>query len=191
MADLRPLPVHGRVSSFDVLVRAISDGTANMNWAQETFAYAEDHNGEKWVGVQTAQHVALTAGGLLVEPDFYLASVLPEVGEPGNGGADDGERGKPGSPGTGTGAGPGPAPPGTSGPVIPSVTQFYAQFDIDPVRAIKQLGQILESVSARLGPNIELSLEIRANKADGYDDATQRIVSENATNLGASASEFE
>ena len=180
-------PYMARLSSFDVLARAISDGTANMNWAQETFAYAEDHNGEKWVGVQTAQHVALTAGGLLVEPDFYLASVSSGVGEPGNGGTDDGERGKPGSPGTG----PGPAPPGVSGPTIPGVTQFYAQFDIDPVRAIKQLGQILESVSARLGPNVELSLEIRANKADGYDDATQRIVSENATNLGASASEFE
>ena len=71
------------------------------------------------------------------------------------------------------------------------MTQFYAQFDIDPVRAIKQLGQILENVSARLGPNIELSLEIRANNPDGYDDGTQRIVSENATNLGAQASEFE
>ena len=133
----------------------------------------------------TAEFPAPT--GLLVEPDFYLASVSSGVGGPGNGGADDGERGKPGSPGTG----PGPAPPGVSEPVIPSVTQFYAQFDIDPVRAIKQLGQILESVSARLGPNIELSLEIRANKADGYDDDAQRIVSENATNLGASASEFE
>ena len=37
-----------RLSSFDDLSRAISDGTANMNWAQETFAYAEDHDGERW-----------------------------------------------------------------------------------------------------------------------------------------------
>ena len=84
-----------------------------------------------------------------------------------------------------------PTPPTEPGPATPSATKFYAQFDLDPVRGIKQLGQILEHVSARLGSDLELSLELRANKPDGYDDATQRIVSENATNLGAKASEFE
>ena len=160
-----------------------------MNWAQETFAYAEDHDGDKWVGVQNAQHVAVTAGGLLIEPDFYLASVAPEIEEPGDGCEDEDEGGKPAGPGTGTG--PAPDPPDKPEPPIPSVTQFYAQFDLDSVRGIKQLGQILENVSARLGSKIELSLEIRATNPDGYDDATQRIVSENASNLGASASEFE
>ncbi len=48
-----------------------------------------------------------------------------------------------------------------------------------------------EELIARLGSDLELSLELRANKPDGYDDATQRIVSENAANLGATASEFE
>ena len=177
-------PYMARLSSFDVLAGAISNGTANMNWAQETFAYAEDHDGEKWLGIQKAQHVAAGAGGLLIYPDF-VPLPAPSEDEPDDGGEDDGD-----GEGAGTG-GPGSRPSDEPTPALPSVTQFYAQFDLDPVRGIKQLGQILEHVSARLGPNIELSLELRAKRAEGYDDATQRIVSENAANLGAVAPEFE
>ncbi|MCY3953257.1 MAG: DUF499 domain-containing protein [bacterium] len=176
-------PYMARLSSFDVLTQAISDGTANMNWTQETFAYAEDHDGETWVGVQKAQHVAASPGGLLVYPDFVPTPTPPaEEDEPSAEGA-DGDAGEPG--------GDVPTTPEEPGLATPSATQFYAQFDLDPVRGIKQLGQILEHVSARLGSDLELSLELRANKPDGYDDATQRIVSENANNLGAKASEFE
>ena len=69
--------------------------------------------------------------------------------------------------------------------------QFYAQFDLDPVRGIKQLGEILEHVIARLGAGVEISLEVRARDPEGYDEGTQRTVSENATNLGANGTEFE
>jgi len=175
-------PYMARLSSFDVLTQAVSDGTANMNWTQETFAYAEDHDGDKWLGAQKAQHVAVSPGGLLIYPDFVPKPEPPEDDEPS---AED-EGGDAGEPGSTV-----PAAPEEPGSDTPSATQFYAQFDIDPVRGIKQLGQILEHVSARLGSDLELSLELRANKPDGYDDATQRIVSENATNLGATASEFE
>ena len=175
-------PYMARLSSFDVLTQAISDGTANMNWAQETFAYAEDHDGAKWMGIQRAQHVAANPGGLLVYPDFVPSRAPPEKGEP-SAESEDGDAGESG----GTVA----TPPEEPGPGTPGVTQFYAQFDLDPVRGIKQLGQILEHVSARLGSKIDLSLEVRATNPDGYDDATQRIVSENATNLGATANEFE
>ncbi|HMS73367.1 MAG TPA: hypothetical protein PKB03_10070, partial [Baekduia sp.] len=80
---------------------------------------------------------------------------------------------------------------GGEGSGASGATQFYAQFDLDSVRGIKQLGEILEHVTARLGPNVELSLEVRATNAEGYDDATQRIVTENASNLGAKGQEFE
>ncbi len=175
-------PYMARLSSFDVLTQAISNGTANMNWAQDTFAYAEDHDGDKWVGVQKAQHVAASPGGLLIYPEFVPAPAPPEEDESSAEG-EDRDAGEPG--------GDVPTAPVEPGPATPSATQFYAQFNLDPVRGIKQLGQILEHVSARLGSDLELSLELRANKPDGYDDATQRIVSENATNLGATTSEFE
>jgi hypothetical protein len=64
-------------------------------------------------------------------------------------------------------------------------------FELDPVRAIRQLGDILEYVTNRLGENVELSLEVRANQPEGFDDATRRVVSENANNLNAKAAEFE
>ena len=69
--------------------------------------------------------------------------------------------------------------------------QFYAHFQLDPVRGIKQLGDILDHIAAHLGPNLELALEVRAENADGYNDATRRTVSENAQNLNAQAAEFE
>ena len=52
-------------------------------------------------------------------------------------------------------------------------------------------GEILEHVTARLGTDLEMVLEIQAANPEGYDDATQRIVSENAANLGVRYSEFE
>lgn len=175
-----------RLASFQVLAAAISDGTANLTWSQETFAYADAHDDSTWVGVHTARHVEPTPGGLLIHPDFVpSADTQPD---PGHGAASgDGN-----SDGTGAGGSGGSSKTkGTGGAESSATTQFYDQFDLDSVRGIKQLGEILEHVTARLGPNIELSLEIRAINEAGYDDATQRIVTENAANLGANGSEFE
>ena len=70
-------------------------------------------------------------------------------------------------------------------------TQFYAQFHLDPVRCIKQLGEIADNISSKLGPDVELVLEIRAKSDEGFDESTRRTVSENANSLGAQSSEFE
>ena len=78
-----------------------------------------------------------------------------------------------------------------SGPASTGDTSFYALFDLDSVNGIKQLGKILEHVVDHLGPDVEIALEVRAKNAAGFTDATKRSVSENATNLGAQASEFE
>lgn len=166
-----------RLASQSVLNDAISNGTANLNWSQETFGYAEAHDGTTWLGVQTAELLAPAISGLLIHPDHVPApndAVAEATGDPTPN--DD-----PTGPTTSTAAAGGDG----------SVTQFYAQFDLDPVRGIRQLGEILEHVLGRLGPDVELSLEVRARDEQGYDDATRRIVSENASNLDANASEFE
>ena len=67
---------------------------------------------------------------------------------------------------------------------MPSATTFYAQFDLDPVRGIKQLGEILEHVAARLGRERQGPLEVRA-ETSGLRRRNPRIVTENASNLGA------
>ncbi|MCY4258519.1 MAG: DUF499 domain-containing protein [bacterium] len=176
-----------RLSSPGVLDAAISMGTANTDWAQETFAYADAHDGSTWVGIQTGQHVNPMPSGLLVHPDR-----LPEPAKPES--AAEGKDAATGS--THTSETPisvnsanhpdSPEPASTE-----SLTAFYAQFNLDPVRCIKELGEIAEHINAHLGTKVELVLEVRATNPDGFKESTQRTVSENATNLGAKASEFE
>lgn len=176
-----------RVASFHVLSGAVSDGTSNLNWKAETFAYAEAHDGSGWVGITTGAHVAPSVSGLLIHPDFVPTKEAPEeaedAGAPGaegnDGGETPGDTSRPrGSAGGGNGGGP-------------TKTQFYARFDLDTVRGIKQLGEILEHVTTHLGGDVELHLEVRASRAEGFDDGKQRIVTENANNLGAQGAEFE
>ncbi len=167
-----------RLASRSVLDDAISNGTANFNWSQETFGYADAYDGTKWVGVQTGQNVAPGAGGLLIHPDHVPASQQPDPYR------------QPDAPDTPDGVteviDPDPSPP-----TPPNPSKFYAHFDLESVRVIRQVGEIYDHVIARLGPDIELLLEVRATNLEGYDDTTKRIVSENASNLGAKVSEFE
>jgi len=176
-------PYLPRLASRSVLELAISNGTSNMNWAKETYAYAEAHDGTTWVGLHTGEHVAPEPSGFLVHPDF-----IPEPEDAG-GSADDDTAADGDNGGGGNiealGGQPGSAAP-TNG-----ATSFYALFDLDSVNGIKQLGKILEHVVDHLGADVEIALEVRAKNPAGFTDAAKRSVSENAANLGAQASEFE
>jgi hypothetical protein len=112
---------------------------------------------------------------------------------PGSGTHDGGESG--GSPRDGDSVSssghPGPThPPG--GQVLPG--SFYGKFSLDSVRAIRQLEEILHNVVEHLarvdGGSVELTLEVNAS-SPGFDERIQRIVSENAGQLGAKGQEFE
>ena len=179
-------PYMPRLTCRDVLDHAVSDGASKLNWQQETFAYAEAHDGDTWVGVRMAQHVTPTVSGLLLHPD-----VVPAPSMPADPGQDD-----PVDPGGGDLPGGreelgGGVRPDSGGDDGSNLTQFYAQFKLDRVRGAQQLGDILEHIAAHLGPEVELELELRANSADGYDDGTRRTVSENAQSLNAQSAEFE
>ena len=170
-----------RLASFTALAGAISDGTSNLNWGKETFGYAEAHDGEKWVGVRTGEHVTPSTSGLVIHPEH-----VPAEGDGGSSG--DGEGGEATRGGEG---GSDEEGSGGGGSATADSTSFYAIFDLDSVRGIKQLGEIFENVTKRLGPDVELSLEVRAKNKAGYDDHARRTISENAKNLGASEVEFE
>ena len=174
-----------RLGSFSVLASAVSDGTSNMSWATETFAYAEAHDGNSWLGVRKGEHVVPASSGLLIRPD----SVPADVSGAGQSGV---EFSVPGSTptahnalaGAAVGAGAASAAEakiehGSLGP-----TRFYARFDLDTVRGIKQFGEILEHVTRRLGTKVQLTLEVEADSIDGFDDTTQRIVSGIGTTIG-------
>ena len=87
-------------------------------------------------------------------------------------------------------------PARTGGPTTgePVKTRFYARFDLDRVRAIRQLEDILTNITNHLEDSaVSLTVEVNARtlKAEGYDDRTRRVVTENATQLGADSAEFE
>ena len=168
-----------RLASRDVLYNAIANRASTITWQEDTFAYAEAHDGDRWVGLHTDDAVLPAPSGLLIRPGRVPQA--PDVPESPPGEPTDG----PDGPGPATCPPIDPPEPGSRGP-----TQFYAQFNLDPVRCIKQLADIAENVSSKLGPNVELVLEIRAT-SQGFDESTRRTVSENANSLGAESSEFE
>ena len=173
-------PYMPRLASREVLYNAIANRDSTITWREDTFAYAEAHDGERWMGLHTDDALLPAPSGLLIHPDRVPA--VPEQQEPDSdpdGDSDDGA-GDSDEDTTRT------RRPETSQP-----TQFYAQFNLDPVRCIKQLGEIADNISSRLGPDVELVLEIRAKSDEGFDESTRRTVSENANSLGAQSSEFE
>ncbi len=174
-------PYMPRLANRDVLYSAIANRATTLTWQQETFAYAEAHDGERWVGLHTDDAIPPTPSGLLIHPDHVPAA--PEVPESDSESADSPD--DPGEPADTYG------PPPKTKPEAPRRTQFYAQFNLDPVRCIKQLGDIADHVTSKLGDNVELILEVRANSDDGFDESTHRTVSENAKALGAQSTEFE
>ena len=175
-------PYLPRLSSAATLHQAISNGTNSTAWPTETFGYAEAHDGTTWVGVKVGQMVSPAPSGFVLRPD-----VVPleddDISQPDPDADPDGEAA------TGPAGRTGPTPPIDNGG--PKVTLFYAVFDLDRLRGAAQVADVLEHIAAHLGDDITLTLELRAEKATGYDDATRRTVKENATNLHAKAAEFE
>ncbi len=172
-------PYMPRLASRDVLYNAIANRATTITWQQDTFAYAEAHNDQRWVGLHRDDAIPPAPSGLLIHPDHVPEPDVPTAppGEP--------------KPGPGGPDVPTDPPVDPTEPVSNSPTHFYAQFSLDPVRCIKQLGEIADHVSSRLGDDVELVLEVRANSDEGFDESTQRTVSENARSLGAQSSEFE
>lgn len=185
-------PYLPRLASFAVLAGAIDDGASKLTWQADTFAYADGHDGSRWVGLATAQHVTPRPSGIVVRPDLAQEQITAETPPP-DAGAGDAAR-PPGQLGGAVGVAAGTSSTTSSAVAARLPTSFYGQFSLDSVRAIRQLEEIIRSVVEHLssadGSSVELTLEINAKSA-GYDDRVRRVVSENANQLGAKGQEFE
>ena len=66
---------------------------------------------------------------------------------------------------------------------------------LDPISAKMDFAQIMDEVveqfTSQLGVNVTISVEISAEKAEGFVDTTQRAVKENCAVLKFGSSEFE
>ena len=178
-------PYLPRLATRSVLDVAISNGVAELDWERATFAYAVGHDGERWVGLCAGTHVMPEPGGLVVRPGPAASQLAAERREREQDAEDGGLRETE----------PEPAADPVRRPVAAALpTRFYARFGLDEVRAIRQLEDLLNNVAHHLarGPDatIDLTLEINATSS-GWDDQMQRTIRENATQLGASSTEFE
>ena len=179
-----------RLAVFGVLATAISNGVASTSWQTETFAHAESYDGEtdRYLDLQAGQLVEVTRSleAVLVHPDRAWSQIEADSKREGegpdssggrDGGADGDEEG-----GTNNGK-PAEKPP----------TRFYGQVELDSVRAIRDLENILNEVVShlrRVGKEVSISVEVNA-EAEGFDAHIRRVVSENATQLGFVSHEFE
>ncbi len=178
-------PYLPRLANFVVLTRAISDGVAKLDWERESFAYADGHDGTRWVGLKVGQHVDARPGGLLVAPDVAQRQRAEESQV---------EPRQPGDETEGSGGMDQPCGDEAKAGATANAKRFYAQFQLDPVRAIRQLDDLITNVVQHLSNapagDVALTLEINAT-SEGFDDRVRRVVGENASQLGAQACEFE
>jgi predicted AAA+ superfamily ATPase len=167
-----------RLRDTAVLVEAVRSGISSLTWEDDTFAYAAAHDeaSRRYLGLVAGQlgDVVLDGSALLVKPAPAAAQLSAGPG-----------------PGSGPGSGPGPGP----GSETEDPTRFYGRVTLEPVRLLRDVGQIAEALVSHLngpaGSRVSITVEIQAEADDGFPEGVRRTVSENARTLRFETSEFE
>jgi hypothetical protein len=168
-----------RLFDREVLLQAVRDGVGRLD---APFAYAtgiNEHGRHTGLVFRSLGSIYFDENSLLVHPD-HIAE-MPEALQP------DGRR-PDGTPPVGT---PPPgATPGATTPASPAqnqLTRYYGRVRIDAQRVNKDMGVIVEEVierlTSQLGCEVEITLEVQAKKADGFDESAVRTIGENSRTL--------
>lgn len=193
--DFACYPYLPRLRDPSVLTEAINRGLGSLAWRTETFAYAERHDpdADRYIGLTTASAISIRPddSGLVVMGEAAGAQIErehtppPPPPPPPNGG-DEGEQDGD------TVIKPPPPPP-------PSPTKrpkrFHATVELDPIRLAADAGkvndEVISHISSLLGSRVHVTLEIHADRPDGFDERVVRVVSENANTLKFDSHGFE
>src|SRR5262249_34668470 len=159
----------------------------------ETFAYAEgwDEQRQRYQGLRAAQSIRVIADdrALLVKPEVAAAQLAADQqsaatapgattqsGSTSSGGAvstDTFPSGQTGDP---------PAPPASQ-----ELRRFHGSVKVEPLRLGRDAARIAEEVVQHLtglvGANVEITIEIQADLAEGANDKLVRDVTENCRTL--------
>ena len=80
-------------------------------------------------------------------------------------------------------------------PPPPKTTRYYGRVTVDPQRVNKEIGiiveEVIERLTAQVGCEVEISLEVTAKLPAGFDDTTVRTISENSRTLKFDHYSFE
>lgn len=178
-----------RVAGPEVLLQAMRDGVALLTWRVDTFAYAESHDAAvgRYRGLRGGVNVTLTTddSGLLVKPDIAGRQLDSEARPPET----------PTVPGPGVGDGGKPAPGPRPDVPAPLPRRFHGSVRLDSARVGRDAGRIAEEVithlTAQIGAEVTVTLEIEARLPNGASDQLVRTVTENSRTLKFESHGFE
>ncbi|MDI6843857.1 MAG: Swt1 family HEPN domain-containing protein [Anaerosomatales bacterium] len=177
-----------RLRDQNVLLEAVQDGVASLNWQSETFGYAEalDEVSGEYRGVKAGEVTSIHISGYVVKPEVVARSSRGiEVPLPG---AAQG----PTEPGlwdssSATGAEPVTAPETPASGASRGPRRFHGTVKIDPLApggdASKIAEAVLKHLAALPGATVNVELDIEAEIPGGAPDHVVRTVSENASVL--------
>ena len=184
-----------RLQGPAVLLEAVRGGLSLMTWEQDTFAYAESYDEEagRYRGLRAMQTFPIAEGdtGLLVKPDVARQQM-------------DAEAAAVAVPAEGPGIGYDPQPPdpgkiGDDSNVAlinpPRARRYHGSVKLDPTRPGRDAGVIADEIIAHLtalvGADVKITLEIEAEIPGDVPDNVIRTVTENSRTLKFEASGFE
>ena len=166
------------------------DGVQLLTWSKDSFAYADsfDEKEGRYRGLRCGQVVTLAASeptGLLVKPD--VAAKQQEAERPPTGLTGDPIT----SPSGGT-----PVPGGTTGAPAPQLPKrFHGSVTLEATRVGRDAGRIADEVishlTALVGSEVKVTLEIEAQVPNGVPENTARTVTENSRTLKFDTQGFE
>ena len=195
-----------RLRDEQVLIAAIQEGVASLMWQSDTFAYAEgwDEQRQRYQGLRSAQtiRVVVDERSLLVKPEAALAQMEKDRQ------AAEAAAKPQGSATTGDPVTPPPSLiPATGGTTITQPTgqpepaparklsRFHGSVQVDPLRLGRDAARIAEEIVQHLtglvGSNVEITIEIQADLAEGAGDKLVRDVTENCRTLKFTEFGFE
>ncbi|WP_020565890.1 ATP-binding protein [Methylosarcina fibrata] len=179
-----------RLVNSQVFDRAISQGLET----EDFFGYASGKDGDNYLGFAFGRNALVTIddSALLIEKEAALQykertkpKPAPQPGPVVLGGINE----------PGSGAKPQPEPPLPPTTVHAAKKQFYGTINLDPIKAKMDFATIVDEVvqqfTAKIGVNVEISIEIRATSRDGFDETVQRTIKENCNVLKFGNVEFE
>lgn len=193
-----------RLRDRSVLTSSLRDVLHDVGWATKGFALAtglDDATGDfkgLAVPLEDLDFAPIEDSTLLVRPDLATEQRSREREAERARRAGEGTRG-PDGPSRVPGDEPRPpAPPAASPAPRPRRTnvRWSGVFDIDPesdvAASLTKIAEEIVEALRRGGPEVlEVSVEVRADRHEGFDEGTVRAVSENARTLGATKARFE
>jgi predicted AAA+ superfamily ATPase len=177
-----------RLTTAEVLTKAIQEGVGLLLWPDDSFAYADsyDEPAGRYRGLRAGQNIPLpdtTSSALVVRPDVarrQLDAAIPPAGPPGPG---------PDIPW------PDPPDPPPPPPTKAAPKRFHGSVRLDAGRAGRDASVIADEVLAHLvglvGAKVRVTLEIEAEIPGGAPDNVVRTVTENSRSLKFTDHGFE